>query len=270
MAMRCPNCSNELSSDEAFCGLCGTPIIPSAQPTAMVNPPPTRQGLLSGGYNTTISSSPGTNRSGMQPPPDNQSATRSPGPQQQGGFYRDPTEAMPALPSNQVQNYPTVYPQQGYTGAPMPGGYSGVGQYAPQMQPFQSGNYTGTIYPTGQQFSTGQGYGMPPGFTPPPPKQRNNLALIIASICLVLAIITIGAFGTVYLFAITLQTKHKLRIKMPPLPVFQLLRRYPAPVLHLHLHLLQHLRRLQHLHLHQRPTQVSPCAILPVRPTASL
>ena len=199
MAMRCPNCSNELSSDEAFCGLCGTPIIPSAQPTAMVNPPPTRQGLLSGGYNTTISSSPGTNRSGMQPPPDNQSATRSPGPQQQGGFYRDPTEAMPALPSNQVQNYPTVYPQQGYTGAPMPGGYSGVGQYAPQMQPFQSGNYTGTIYPTGQQFSTGQGYGMPPGFTPPPPKQHNNLALIIASICLVLAIITIGAFGTVYL-----------------------------------------------------------------------
>ncbi|HEX9130918.1 MAG TPA: hypothetical protein VF844_01360 [Ktedonobacteraceae bacterium] len=199
MAMRCPNCSNELSLDESFCGLCGTAIIPSAQPTAMVNPPPSRQGLLSGGYNSTISSPPDANRSGMLPPPDNQSAVRSPGPQQQGGFYQEPTEAMSALPPTQVQNYPTAYPQQGYTGAPVPGGYSGAGQYATQLQPFQSGNYTGTVYPPGPQFPAGQGYGMPPGFTPPPPKQRSNLALIIISICLVLAIITIGALGAVYL-----------------------------------------------------------------------
>src|SRR6516165_9778385 len=108
MAMRCPNCSNELSLEEAFCGLCGTPIIPSTQPTAMVNPPPSRQGLLSEGYNSTTSSPPGTNRSGMQPPPDNQSVVRSPGPQQQGSYYQDPTEAMSALPHTQVQNYATA------------------------------------------------------------------------------------------------------------------------------------------------------------------
>ncbi len=199
MAMRCPNCGNEVSPDEDFCGLCGTAITTPAQPTAMVNPPLSRQGLLSGGYNSTISPPPGTNRSGMLPQPDNQSAVKAPGPQQQGGFYQEPTEAISALPPNQLQNYPTTYSQQGYSGAPMPDGYVGAGQYATQMQPFQSGNYTGTIYPPTQTFPTGQGYGMPPGFTPPPPKQRSNLALIIASICLALAIITIGAFGTVYL-----------------------------------------------------------------------
>jgi hypothetical protein len=67
------------------------------------------------------------------------------------------------------------------------------------MQPFQSGNYTGTIYPPTQSFPTGQGSGMPPGFTPPPPKKRSNLALIIISICITLAIITIFAFGATYL-----------------------------------------------------------------------
>lgn len=199
MAMRCPTCGNEVSPDEAFCGLCGTAITTPAQPTAMVNPPPSRQGLLSGGYNNPLSPPPATNRSGMLPKSDNQSAVRSPGPQQQGGFYQEPTEAMSSLPPNQLQNYPTSYSQQGYSGAPMPDGYVGAGQYATQMQPFQSGNYMGTLYPPTQTFPTGQGNGMPPGSTPPPPKQRSNLALIIASICLALAIITIGAFGTVYL-----------------------------------------------------------------------
>src|SRR5215472_970462 len=83
IAMRCPNCGNELSIEESFCGLCGTQIMPSAQPTEMFNPPPSRQGILSGGYNNTTASSPGTNKSGMLPPPDNQSASRSPVLQQQ-------------------------------------------------------------------------------------------------------------------------------------------------------------------------------------------
>lgn len=197
--MKCPNCGNELSLEEVFCGQCGTPIMPSAQPTEMINTPPSRQGLLSGGYNAAMSPPSGTYKSGMLPPPDYQSAVRPAGPQQQGGFYQDPTEAMSALPPNHVQNYPTAYPRQSYAGTPMPGGYSGAGQYAPQMQPSQSGNYTGTIYPPTQPFPTEQGYGMPPGFTPPPPKQRSNVALLVMCIFLALAIIAVGAFGAVYL-----------------------------------------------------------------------
>jgi len=79
----------------------------------------------------------------------------------------------------------------------MSGGYPA---YGPPAQPFQTGNYSGTLYPpTQQSFPTGQGYGMPPGVTPPPQKQGSSIALIIACVCLALAVITVGAFGAVYL-----------------------------------------------------------------------
>ncbi len=109
--------------------------------------------------------------------------------------------AKPAAPTNHqgIQSYPTIYPQQNYVSSSMPVGYSETGQQIPQLQPFQSGNYTGTMYPPTQTFPTGQGYGMPPVFTPPPPKKRSNLALIIISICITLALITILAFGATYL-----------------------------------------------------------------------
>jgi hypothetical protein len=198
MAMRCPNCNYEISLEEAFCGQCGTPVMLSVKPTGMVNAPPNRQGLLSSGYNNAAPPSSSTYRSGMLPPPDNQSPVMPSGSQQQSGFYQGPTHDMTVLPPNQVQNYPTGYPQQTYASSPMPAGYSGTGQYAPQMHPFQSGNYTGNIYPPNQTFPTGQGYGAPPGFTPPPQK-RSNLALIIISICITMAIITIFAFGASYI-----------------------------------------------------------------------
>ena len=188
MTMKCPNCGNDLNPEEVFCGQCGTPNLPVAKPTEMVNTPPARHGLLSGGYHPAA---PGT---GTLPQPDTQPATRSPGPQQ-GGFYQNPTEAISALPG-QGQHYPAGYPQQGPAGTPMPGGYP----YGSPAQPFQAGNYSGTLYPPIQQaFPTGQGYGMPPGFTPPPQKQGSNIALIIACVCVALAVITVGAFGAVYL-----------------------------------------------------------------------
>jgi hypothetical protein len=199
MAMRCPNCTNEISLAEVFCGQCGTPVMLPGKVTGMVNAPSTHQELLSGGYNTATSPSSHTNRSGILPSPENQLPVMSTGPQQQSGFYQDPTQAMTVLPANQVQGYPTVSSQQTYASSPIPGGFSGAGQSTPQLQSFQSGNYTGTIYPPTQTFPTGQGYGMPPGFTPPPPKKRSNPALIIISICIALAIITIFAFGAIYL-----------------------------------------------------------------------
>ncbi len=197
MAMRCPNCSNEISLEETFCGQCGTPVILSAKPVDPAN----RQGLLSSGYYSVTS-----------PPSNNQPPMLSSGSQQQNGFYQDPTQAMPVLPSNQVQSYPTMYPQQDYGSSSIPVGYSGTGQYTPQMQPLhlQSGNYTGTMYPPTQTFPSGQGYGMPPGFTPPPPQKRSNLALIIISICITLALITILAFGATYLIRNNASNKAQL------------------------------------------------------------
>jgi hypothetical protein len=195
MAMRCPNCSNEISLEETFCGQCGTPVILSAKPVDPTN----RQGLLSSGYYSVTSPSPDTYRSGVLPPSDNQPPMMSSGSQQQSGFHQDPTQAMSVLPSHQVQSYPTMYSQQNYGNASIPVGYAGTGQYTPQVQPFKGGNYTGTMYPPTQTYPTGQGYGMPPGFTPPPPQKRSNLALIIISICITLALIAIVAFGATYL-----------------------------------------------------------------------
>src|SRR6266536_3598340 len=254
MAMRCPNCSNEISLEETFCGQCGTPFILSAKPVDPAN----RQGLLSSGYYSVTS-----------PPSNNQPPMLSSGSQQQNGFYQDPTQAMPVLPSNQVQSYPTMYPQQDYGSSSIPVGYSGTGQYTPQMQPLhlQSGNYTGTMYPPTQTFPSGQGYGMPPGFTPPPPQKRSNLALIIISICITLALVTILLSAQPTLYAITLPIKHNSPIKMLQQQVFQHPQRCQVPAQRLlHLPLLHH---RQHLHQHLLPTQVSPCATLHVPQMAS-
>ncbi len=200
--MKCPNCGNELSPGEVFCGQCGAPNVPPAKPTEMVQAPPQRSGLLSGGYNTQLPSLPSPYNTAMQPPPNptgqlspGQSVVRPPGPRQQDGFYHEATEAISALP-NSGQNYPIGYPQQGFIGTPT--AYPTAGQYTPQV-PFQTGSYAGPAFPPSQPFPSAQGYGMPPGLTPPPPKHRSNVVLFIAIICLVFAIIAVGAFGALYL-----------------------------------------------------------------------
>ena len=123
MAMRCPNCSNEISLEETFCGQCGTPVILSAKPVDPTN----RQGLLSSGYYSVTSPSSDTYKSGMLPQSDNQPPMMSSGLQQQNGFYQDPTQAMSVYPSYQVQNYPQ-FPQN-YGSSSIPVGYSGTDQY---------------------------------------------------------------------------------------------------------------------------------------------
>jgi zinc-ribbon domain len=203
--MRCPNCSNEISLEETFCGQCGTPVILSAKPVDPTN----RQGLLSGGYYSVTSPSSDTYRSGMLLPANNQPPMMSSGSQQQMSFHQDPTQAMTVLPFQQVQNLPTMYPQQNYENPSIPAGYSGTGQYTPQIQPFQSSNNTGTMYPPTQTFSTGQGYGMPPGFTTPPPQKRSNLTLIIISICITIALIAILVFGATFLFRTNTSNSNK-------------------------------------------------------------
>src|ERR1700730_10102606 len=139
--MICPKCGNQVSSEEVFCGQCGTPMTPNAAPvppdgTANASPP--HSGLLSS-YHTQMVPPSGTYppRSGALPAPngynpaspaqsgnafiaDQQMRMAGPPPQpQESGFYQDATEAISALPPNYSGQ---GYPQQGLPPGSMQGG----------------------------------------------------------------------------------------------------------------------------------------------------
>jgi len=168
--------------------------------------------------NMPLSGSPPPYKSGMLPPVQPAQPVQSyysgnpnkpnqpPTPNQTGNFYQDATEAMSVVPPNTTnQGYPPGYPQQSFAGTPMQGGYPGSRQYNSQVQPgqtpFQVGNYTQHGFPQTPQFPTGQGYGYSaqPQITPVPKKQQSNAALIVATICLVLALLAVIGFGALYL-----------------------------------------------------------------------
>lgn len=200
--MKCQNCGNELGQDEVFCGQCGTPNTLSAQPTEMMQAPAPRSGLLGDGYRNRSgafpqnTSNPTLSSENVSTP--GQSAIRQ-GPQQSGGFYQDATEAISFVPGAPA-NYPqSAYPQQGFGGS-LPGGYTNAGQFGTQVQqpPFASGNYSNPNFPptqTGLPNSYGMGSGS--GVTPPPEK-RSNVIMIVGIVCLIFAIITVGAFGALF------------------------------------------------------------------------
>ena len=214
--MRCLNCDNEISPGETFCGQCGMPNMPPAQPTEVVNSLAARSGQLGSGYNANIAPIPNAHNSGVLPPSSpshtyyggpstpggfsypNQPIIRPSGPLQQTGFYRDATEAI-SSPANNGLNFQAGYPQ-GFAGMPVPGRYQGVSEYIPQMQPFQTGNFADSppVHPQSQLFLRNQGYRRQPEF-PPPQKQRNKTILIIVCACLAFIIITAAAFGAVSL-----------------------------------------------------------------------
>ncbi|MBA2285023.1 MAG: zinc-ribbon domain-containing protein [Ktedonobacteraceae bacterium] len=223
--MICPKCGNQVSPDESFCGQCGTPMTPTPpeQSSATVQTPMPRSGLLSsfkpptGAYNAgsppvegypTVQAPPTRNTfgSGQQTP-----RPAPPTPHQQTGlgnsqtslgnsqtsFYQDATEAMSALPGTPGAGYS----QPGFpAGTPVQGSYPGSGQYGTQVQPFQSGHYSGAGYPPGQTYLPGQVYGAPPlGPTPAPqPQRHNSMPLIIASVFLAIALVIAVVIGTLY------------------------------------------------------------------------
>jgi len=89
------------------------------------------------------------------------------------------------------------YQQPGFSGK---GGYAGTGQSGSQAQPPQAGGYTQhsyppTQYPMAQSYG---GYGTQPGFTPPPQKHSTHPVLIVAIVCLVIALLAAIAFGAVF------------------------------------------------------------------------
>ncbi len=212
--MRCPRCGNEVGQDEVFCGQCGTPMTLPAQATDMVNTPSPRSGLP-GSYNPNYPIMPPSNtynNATMPVPPGGPLAPNQQpqqpmgpvGPQQQSGFYQDATEAIASLPKNNNPVYPPYPP--GYSQQQQPqqpgmqeqGGYAGGSQYGTQV-PYQTTNFPGTNYPaSATPAGSGYGYGTSSRLTPPPKKQTSAV-LVFAIVCLIVAIITVSAFGAIFL-----------------------------------------------------------------------
>ena len=205
--MKCRTCGNEVSSEEAFCGQCGTPTAtPQALQTEMMHTPPLRTGQLNGYPPNESFGAPNTTRGGTPPiqaprgsfPP---SASIPPTPQlgssQGTGFYRDETEAMSLLPGNPQAVYQQPYPPpNAFPPQSTPTSYGFPSQVQPpQRQPLQTGNYGGQGYPPQQSVPGGQGYR---GIPTPPQKQRNGAVIFIVSICLVIALLSVVGVGTLY------------------------------------------------------------------------
>ncbi len=204
--MKCRTCGNEVSSEEAFCGQCGTPTAtPQALQTEMMHTPPPRTGQVNGyppnetfgAQNNTRGVPPPIHAQGPSYPP---SASMPPTPQlgssQGTGFYQDATEAMSVLPGNPNAGYQQPYPPpNAFPPQSTPTSYGFPSQVQPpQGQPLQTGSYVGQGY-TQQPMQGGQGYRSVPT---PPQKQQNGAVIFIVSICLVIALLSVVGIGTLY------------------------------------------------------------------------
>ncbi len=211
--MNCPRCGYEVSSEEAFCGQCGTPIAPQARPPDMVNMPPTGSGRLHSyppdgpfGQQNFYGVQPPAhvNSPGVSLPPSAASIPQHIQPQVSNprtDFYQDATEAMTVLPGS-----PQVGYQQPVSAPPSPGAYAPQGtpgQYGFQAnqpmplqgQLLQAGNYANRGYPQ-QPVQGGQSYRRVPT---PPQKQKNGAVIFIVSICLVVALLSAVGVLTLYI-----------------------------------------------------------------------
>src|SRR5579859_5479622 len=232
-SMRCPKCGNEVGLAEAFCGQCGTPNMPPARPTEMMNTSSPRSGLLSK-YNSDTPNNPNTQNpnitrtnntpfisaqqphygtgTGMPPQPITYNPHSYAGPahpptghltqqpsfptatRPQSSFHQDATEAISVPFSNTNQLYPTGYPAPNVQGVAPPEFYPQ--QYSPQQQAaFQNGNYAGSA-PSFQQptFVAGQVYDPNGrGQITPPPQKQRNGAVV--AIVSICIVITLLAVG---------------------------------------------------------------------------
>jgi hypothetical protein len=186
--MKCPTCGNEVSSEEAFCGQCGTPNRPAARPTERASTPAPRNAPL-GSYNTNNVSSNVYNQQ-RSPFPTSQPGFSASAPGQQNGFYQDATEAMSSLP-NSPAVYPPSYSQSGVSNP------SQAGQYGVQRQALPTNNYGSSSYQppliTGQQYDYGNR-----GKLKPPQKRSNSAAVILISLCVVIVLIAAIGLGTLW------------------------------------------------------------------------
>ena len=209
--MKCRTCGNEVSSEEAFCGQCGTPIAaPQALQTELIHTPPLHNGQANG-YPRNETFGPQNSPHGQTPPmytqgpsfPPSasmppQSLSQSPS-NQSTGFYQDATEAMSVVPSNPNGGYPpysTTPPSNSYPPQSTPTSYGFPSQVPTHGPLLQTGNHAGQPYSLQQPMQGGQAYRNVPT---PPQKQHNGAIIFIISICLVIALLSVVGIGTLYI-----------------------------------------------------------------------
>ncbi len=206
--MKCPQCSNEVSQGEAFCGQCGTPTTPS-----MGNIPATQSEQLpktvqantpNAPYNTLKAYTPNPRTQAAAQELSNAPAAGEPGnpelrPNQQTGFYHDATEALLLPPGH------GNYPQNRGFGGPQAGGYPGTGQYSSPVTPSTENYSVQPSYPPyvqppylGRVGQNAPGSYGKPGLS----SQRQQHSAIIPIICICLAVAVLSTIGLVT-FAIT-------------------------------------------------------------------
>ena len=131
--MKCPNCGNEVSQGEAFCGHCGTPTSPPTHATEMVQTPLSPRNGLLGTYNTA-------NPYGGQKP---------------GSVGPDPTISQP--PSNPSMGRTGAFQDNPFvTGQKQPGQFPGpTGSNPTNSSPEFYQDATEAISATPKQFGSG-------------------------------------------------------------------------------------------------------------------
>ncbi len=206
--MKCPQCRNEVSQGEAFCGQCGTPTTP---PTG--NIPATQSEQLSQTIQANTPNAPYSSLKGYTPNPRTQSISRELSnasadggsgnpesrPNQQTGFYHDATEALLLPPGN------GNYAQNRGFGAPQADGYPGTGRYSSPITPSAENYSVQPSYPPYVQppYLGRVGQNAPGSYGKPRlSSQRQQHNAIIPIICICLAVAVLSVIGLVT-FAIT-------------------------------------------------------------------
>lgn len=234
--MNCQQCGNEVQTEEVFCGQCGTATTSSASPTNKVNSVPLGSEDLPVPYKEASHPpqqifTPDPQASSTQTPPHPRARNLFSPPggffisshlsqetpeshqgtldvkQQHTGFYHDATEAIPSSPNDAIASQAGGYSQQAFPGPQLQKDLPAMGQHRlsvrPPTQSLQADQYTLPHSSHPGQVASGQGYDyarpIRPAIPPQPQKQQSSATVLIISICLVVALVSITAIVTLSL-----------------------------------------------------------------------
>lgn len=232
--MNCQQCGNEVQPEEIFCGQCGTATLASVFPTSMVPGSEDLSGPQKNAFTPPEQiRTPHPQTPSTQTPPHPQTrnlfsppgglftshhpSQGMPGSQQGSvgvqqhhtGFYQDATEAM-SLPSNgAIAGQEGGNSQQVFPSPQVQKDLPAIGQHRlpvrPPTQSLQADQYMLPRPSHPGQVASGQGYdygrAIRPAIPPQSQKQQPGSTVLIVSICLVVALISVVGITALFIRA---------------------------------------------------------------------